>query len=100
MGDGQLLKCKTVTAIECLHYAMNLPVSTVITGIDSLRILKQDLEAVTTFQRLTERQLADLLARTKEPASRGHFERFKTTNAFDGTAKNPKWLGEPDEGPA
>jgi aryl-alcohol dehydrogenase-like predicted oxidoreductase len=100
MGDSLILESKTVTPVECLHYAMNLPTSTVITGIDSIEILKQDLEAVKTFRPLTEKQVADLLARTAEAASRGEFERFKTTNAFDGTAKNPSWLGEADTGPA
>src|SRR5208337_1315473 len=69
MGDGLILKSKTVTPIECLHYAMNLPTSTVITGIDSLEILKQALEAVKTFRPLTEEEVADLLARTAKAAS-------------------------------
>jgi hypothetical protein len=99
MGDGELLKSKTVTAVECLHYAMSLPTSTVITGIDSLKILKQGLDAVKTFRPLTAEQVAALLARTAEAASAGRFERFKTTNGFDGTAKNPQWLGAADEGP-
>jgi predicted aldo/keto reductase-like oxidoreductase len=99
MGDTLILKSQTVTPVECLHYAMSLPTSTVITGIDSLRILRQDLEAVKTFRPLTEKQVADLLARTAPAAADGRFERFKTTNGFDGTAKNPKWLGEADSGP-
>jgi hypothetical protein len=49
---------------------------------------------------LTEKDVTGLLARTAEAASRRKFEMFKTTNAFDGTAKNPRWLGEPDKGPA
>ena len=100
MGDSIILTSKTATPIECLHYAMSLPTSTVITGIDSMEILKQDLEAVKTFRPLTKKQVDDLLARTAQAASRGKFEGFKTTNAFDGTAKNPSWLGEPDKGPA
>jgi aryl-alcohol dehydrogenase-like predicted oxidoreductase len=99
MGDGLILKSKTVTPVECLHYAMSLPTSTVITGIDSLKVLEQGLEAVRTFRPLTKGQVAALLARTSKAASEGRFERFKTTNGFDGTAKNPKWLGEPDSGP-
>jgi aryl-alcohol dehydrogenase-like predicted oxidoreductase len=99
MGDGPILKSKTVTPVECLHYAMTLPTSTVITGIDSLKILQQDLEVVKTFRPLTEKQVAELLARTATPASAGEFEGFKTTNGFDGTAKNPEWLGEADKGP-
>jgi aryl-alcohol dehydrogenase-like predicted oxidoreductase len=99
IGDGLILKSKTVTAVECLQYAMTLPTSTVITGIDNLKILKQDLEAVKTFHPLTQEQLAALLARTAPAAAEGQFERFKTTNGFDGTAKNPIWLGAADEGP-
>jgi aryl-alcohol dehydrogenase-like predicted oxidoreductase len=100
MGDSLILTSRTATPVECLHYAMNLPTSTVITGIDSMEILKQDLEAVKTFRPLTEKQVADLLARTAQAASRDKFEGFKTTNGFDGTAKNPSWLGEEDKGPA
>jgi aryl-alcohol dehydrogenase-like predicted oxidoreductase len=99
MADGGILKSKTVTPVECLHYAMTLPTSTVITGIDSMKILRQALEAVKNFKPLTEKELADLLARTAKAAAQGRFERFKTTNGFDGTAKNPAWLGEPDSGP-
>jgi len=99
MGDGLILKSKTVTPLECLHYAMTLPTSTVITGIDSLKILKQDLEAVKTFRPLSEKQMSALLARTARAASQGRFEGFKTTNGFDGTAKNPAWLGTADAGP-
>lgn len=99
MGDRLILDSKTVTPVECLHYAMTLPTSTVITGIDSLKVLKQDLDAVKTFQPLTDKQVDDLLARTAEAASQGKFEGFKTTNGFDGTAKNPSWLGVPDKGP-
>ncbi len=99
MGDGLVLKSKTATPVECLHYAMTLPTSTVITGIDSMDILKQDLEAVKNFKPLTDKQLDDLLARTAKAAADGRFERFKTTNGFDGTAKHPEWLGEPDAGP-
>jgi aryl-alcohol dehydrogenase-like predicted oxidoreductase len=99
MADGAILKSKAVTAIECLHYAMTLPTSTVITGIDSLKILKQAVEAVRTFRPLTQKQLAALLAKTSKAAAEGKYERFKTTNGFDGTARHPEWLGAPDKGP-
>ena len=99
MGDGFILKSKTVTPVECLHYAMTLPTSTVITGIDSLKVLRQDLEAAKTFKPLTEEQIDALLQRTAEDAAEGRFEPFKTTNGFDGTAQNPEWLGAADPGP-
>jgi hypothetical protein len=98
-GNGFVLESTKVTPVECLHYAMTLPTSTVITGIDGLDILKQDLDAVKTFRPLTDKQLAALLERTAEAASDGRFEPFKTGNGIDGTAQHPEWLGAPDKGP-
>src|SRR4051794_39432814 len=97
MANGILLKSGTVTPIECLHYALNLPTSVVITGIDSLEILDQAFEAARTFKPLGEEQLNSILAKTASAASRGEFEPFKTTSIFDGTAQNPDWLGEEPE---
>jgi predicted aldo/keto reductase-like oxidoreductase len=93
MGDRIILKSKLVKPIECLHYALSLPVSVVITGIDSMAILDQAFEAVRTFKPLTPDQLESLLARTAKAAMTGKYELFKTTQHFDSTAKNPKWLG-------
>src|SRR3989449_442239 len=92
MGDPLILESKTVTPIECLHYALNLPTSTVITGIDSLKILDQALEAAKTFKPMSKETVSRLLARTAAAAARGRFELFKTGNPYDGTAHNPQWL--------
>jgi hypothetical protein len=93
MGEGVILRSNTVTPVECLHYAMNLPTSVVITGCDSLQILEQALEAARTFRPLSESEVAAILARTAPVAAKGEFEPFKTSNQFDGTAHNPEWLG-------
>src|SRR5262249_43226053 len=94
MGNGILLRSNTVTPIECLHYALNLPTSVVITGIDSLEILDQAFEAVRTFHQLGREELDVLLAKTAKAAEAGRYEPFKTTSLFDATAQNPQWLGE------
>jgi aryl-alcohol dehydrogenase-like predicted oxidoreductase len=94
MANGILLKSNAVTPIECLHYALNLPTSVVITGIDSMAILDQAFEAVRTFHPMTDSELQPLLAKTSAYAADGMFEPFKTTSIFDGTAQNPAWLGE------
>ena len=94
MANGILLKSNTVTPIECLHYALNLPTSVVITGIDSLEILDQAFEAVRTFHPLNKEEFDTLLAKTSAAAVNGWFEPFKTTSIFDGTAQHPEWLGE------
>lgn len=97
MANGILLKSNTVKPIECLHYALNLPTSVVITGIDSMQILDQAFEAVRTFQPMTPDEVESLLKKTVAAASSGEFEPFKTTSIFDGTAENPEWLGEEPE---
>ena len=93
MGDGVILKSKTVSPIECLHYALSLPTSVVITGIDKPEILDQAFEAVKTFQPMNREQVAQLLVKTKEVAMAGKYELFKTSSHFDSTAKHPDWLG-------
>jgi aryl-alcohol dehydrogenase-like predicted oxidoreductase len=97
MANGILLKSNTVKPIECLHYALNLPTSVVITGIDSMEILDQAFEAVRTFQPMTPGEIESLLKKTAAAGSNGEFEPFKTTSIFDGTAENPEWLGEEPE---
>jgi len=94
MANGILLKSKTVTPIECLHYALSLPTSVVITGIDSMEILDQAFAAVESFHPLSNDERDALLAKTRVAAANGHFEPFKTSSIFDGTAENPQWLGE------
>jgi len=97
MANGIILKSNTITAVECLRYALSLPVSVVITGIDSMEILDQALEVARTFRPLTEDQIEALLKKTEKAAFHGEFEPFKTTSIFDATAQNPHWLGEEPE---
>jgi aryl-alcohol dehydrogenase-like predicted oxidoreductase len=92
-GDHFILDSKTVTPIEALHYSMSLPTSVVITGIDTPEILDQALEAVRTYRRLNATQIGELLTRTSTTAATGRFELYKTSTHFDGTIKNPVWLG-------
>jgi len=94
LANGTILESKTVTAIECLQYAMNLPASVVITGCESLKDLEQALTAARTFKPIGEAAVRALLAKTEKAAARGEFELFKTTSVYDGTASHPEWLGE------
>ncbi|HEX6747827.1 MAG TPA: aldo/keto reductase [Longimicrobium sp.] len=97
MANGIILKSGTVTATECLRYALNLPTSVVITGCDSMEILDQAIEAARTFRPLGRDEVDALLAKTADAAARGRFEPFKTSSIFDATASNPEWLGEEPE---
>jgi len=94
LANGSIVKSKTVTPIEAIQYALNLPTSVVICGIDGMEILEQAIEAARTFQPFSENQLKTLLAKTAQAAAKGGFEPFKTSSIYDGTATNPAWLGE------
>jgi uncharacterized protein len=93
MGDAIILRSKTASPVECLHYAMNLPTSVVITGCDSLPILQQALDAARSFKPISKDEVAQLLARTASAAGKGEYELYKTTHNFDGTYQHPQWLG-------
>jgi predicted aldo/keto reductase-like oxidoreductase len=97
MGDGFILRSKTVTAIECLHFALHQPTSVVITGIDSMEVLDQAFQAARSFKPFSDQQLDKLLAKTREAAAQGKFEPFKTSSLFDSTAQHYEWLGQEPE---
>lgn len=93
VASGHALKTKAVTATECLHYALSLPTSVVITGIDRMEILEQAVSAARTFKPLSKQEVASILSRTAVLAQEGKFEPFKTTTDYDGTVQNPHWMG-------
>ncbi|MFZ0241590.1 MAG: aldo/keto reductase [Desulfobacterales bacterium] len=100
MGSGDILKSGKVSAVECLQYAMSLPTSVVITGIESMQRLDQALEAVKTFAPLDAGQMSALLKRTRRTAEKGTYELFKTGTVYDATARHPHWLGVVEKVPS
>ncbi len=94
MGNGHLLRSGEVSPRECLRYALNLPTSTVIVGVDDMDMLDQACEAAADYRPMGEEEVRDILAKTESMAATGRYEPFKTTSTFDATAANPHWLGE------
>jgi aryl-alcohol dehydrogenase-like predicted oxidoreductase len=72
-----------ITPDEALRYSMSLPVATVVSGMDSLEVLRQNLAIVRNFTPLTDAERAAILAKSAPAAEAGEFERFKTTRKFD-----------------
>lgn len=93
MGSGLLLQSKTATPVEFLHYAMSLPVSVTITGCDSMQVLNQALTLARNFRPLPQEQMTALLAKTVNASVAGQYEKYKTSEMFDGTNHNPQYLG-------
>src|SRR5918993_745894 len=83
-GDGRALKKKAVSIDAALRYAMSLPVATTVSGIDSLRVLRQNLKIARGFVPMTERDMAEHRRRLAPAAADGRFELYKTTAMFDG----------------
>jgi uncharacterized protein len=97
IGSGVFLRSPPftdggVTPADCLRYAMNLPTSTVITGCETLGVLMQAIETATSWKPIPAPEVNKLLARTAPSAGKGNFERYKTSQDFDGTTRNPHWL--------
>jgi len=95
-GEGRQVKQKVITAQEGLRYAMSLPVSTTVSGIDSMKVLRQNLKVALGFKAMSERQMNALRRRVQEEAADGRFELYKTSAKMEGPIGR-KQHGYPDE---
>jgi uncharacterized protein len=83
-GDGRAVKAKVVTAQEALRYALSLPIATLVSGIDTMRVLQQNLGVARGFRPMSARQRETLLRRIAAKSRDGRFELYKISAAFDG----------------
>ena len=83
-GEGGPVKKRVVKPSEALRYAMSLPVAATISGIDSLKVLRQNLRVARGFEPYTEEEMQALRDRCAEAAADGRFELYKTSKHFDG----------------
>ena len=83
-GDGRALKHKVVSPADALRYAMSLPIATVVSGIESEKILKQNVGIARRFTPMTERQRQVLRRRVATQAADGRFELYKVSALFEG----------------
>lgn len=82
-ASGDIFDATNITPQEALRYSMSLPVATLVSGMDSLEIMRQNLAVAQDFQPLTDAERADILERSR-PHATGKYERFKTTYDFEG----------------
>ena len=96
MANGIILKTKTVTPVECLHYALNLPTSVVITGIDSMERLEQAVRRRGRSARCRTR--SERAPRPNGTERRpGRVRIVQDDDDIRCEASNPEWLGEEPE---
>jgi aryl-alcohol dehydrogenase-like predicted oxidoreductase len=83
-GDGRIVTKKATRAGDALRYAMSLPVCTTVSGIDSLRVLHQNLRIARTFLPMTLRERTEYEDRLADCAEDGRFELYKTSAEHEG----------------
>jgi len=83
-GDGSAVKSKTVRVEDALRYAMSLPVVTTISGIDSMRVLRQNLAIARGFKPMSISQMSSYRRKASVAAMDGRFELYKTTAEHEG----------------
>lgn len=83
-GGGDMVKAGAVTAEEALRYAMSLPVATIVSGIDSTKILRQNLGVARNFKPMSEDEMRRLRDRCAAQAADGRFELYKTSAMYEG----------------
>jgi aryl-alcohol dehydrogenase-like predicted oxidoreductase len=82
-GTGEFIKKGILTAEEALRYAMSLPVATIIAGIDSLTVLRQNVAIAQNFKPMTPREMQKLRDHCADKASDGRFELYKVSLRYD-----------------
>jgi predicted aldo/keto reductase-like oxidoreductase len=83
-GDGRAVKKKAVRIADALRYAMSLPVAVTISGIDSMRVLRQNLKIARDFVPMTRAEMDRYRRQTAAAAADGRFELYKTTAEHEG----------------
>lgn len=83
-GGGEPVKKGVITPQEALRYAMSLPVTTTVSGIDSLQMLRQNLSVARGFKPMNTEQLQALRDKFATFAADGRFELYKTSKKYDG----------------
>jgi hypothetical protein len=83
-GDGRVIEKKAARVDAALRYAMSLPVCTTVSGVDSMKVLRQNLRIVRSFSPMSERARLAYERSLADDALDGRFELYKTTAEHDG----------------
>ena len=81
-GNGKPVAGGLVTAEEAIRYTLSLPVSTLVSGIDSVEVLRQNVGIVRRFVPMSAAEMEQLRARVSSAAATGRFEQYKTDHLW------------------
>ena len=83
-GNGRVIKTRVARVADALRYAMSLPVCTTVSGIDSLKVLRQNLAIARTFVPMATRERKTYVKSLIKYATDGRFELYKTSAEHEG----------------
>ncbi len=83
-GTGVIVSQAGVAVEDALRYVLSLPISTLVSGIDSEKVLDQNLKIVREFRPMALEERSAVEAKTLAMAGDGRFELFKSSKMFDG----------------
>jgi len=83
-GTGKIVSAGVISIEEALRYVFSLPIATLVSGIDSEKVLEQNLKIVREFKPMTADEKAAVEAKVRPYAGDGRFELFKTSKVYDG----------------
>jgi predicted aldo/keto reductase-like oxidoreductase len=83
-GDGRVIKKQRARIQDALRYAMSLAVCTTVSGIDSLKVLRQNLRVARGFSPMDEQERERYEHSLADDAADGRFELYKTTAEHEG----------------
>jgi predicted aldo/keto reductase-like oxidoreductase len=83
-GNGSIVSKAGIPVEEAIRYVLSLPITSLVSGIDSEKVLDQNLKIVRGFQPMTDEERRAVESRTLKLAGDGRFELFKSSKAFDG----------------
>jgi predicted aldo/keto reductase-like oxidoreductase len=83
-GDARAIKANVLTPSDALRYALTLPIATLVSGIDSPKILKQNVDIASRFRPMSDAARAKLREKVADVASDGRYELYKISALFEG----------------
>lgn len=83
-SGGRIVAEGVATPDECIRFALSQPIASLVVGVDSEKVLEQDLAIGRAFTPMSREEMSKLLDRVKPVASDGRFESSKSTQLFDG----------------
>ena len=77
LAAGHIFKTD-ISVQDAIRYSLSLPISTLVSGIDSIEVLEQNLKIAREFKQMSDKELVELRNKYKNESFKGQHEYYKT----------------------